>query len=116
MNESHMADLADRASAVLATIARVGTMLSGVVGERTARLVNAVRQETRRIAAALALALVAAVFAIAAAGFAAVALLAAMWDTHPVLGAGIAAGGFALLTVIAVLLMRSSTRTVGAGR
>ena len=110
MSESHMADLAERASAVLATVGRLGTMLSGIVGERTSRLTNAFRAEVRRVASALALALVAAVFAIAAAGFAAVAVLAAMWDTHPVLGAGLLAGGFALLAVIAVLLVRSATR------
>jgi hypothetical protein len=107
-----MADLADRASAVLATVARLGTMLSGIVGERTSRLANAFRAEVRRVASALALALVAAVFAIAAAGFAAVAVLAALWDTHPVLGAGLLAGGFALLALIAVLLVRSATRPV----
>ena len=116
MSESHMADMADRAAAVLGTIGRLGSMLSGIVGERTSRLVTAFRLEVRRVAAALALALVAAVFVIAAAAFAAVAVLAAMWDTHPVLGAGILAGGFALLAIIAVLLMRSSTRPAEPGR
>ena len=97
---------------MLGTIGRLGSMLSGMVGERTSRLVTAVRLEVRRIASALALALVAAVFAIMAAAFTAVAVLAALWDTHPVLGAGILAGVFALLAIIAVLLMRNSTRPV----
>jgi hypothetical protein len=116
MSGSHIADLADRAASLLGTIGRLGNMLAGVVGDRTSRLVDALRLEVRRLAAALAFALVAAVFAIAAAGFAAVTVLVAMWDTHPVLGAGIVAGGFALLAIIAVLLMRSSTRPTGTGR
>jgi hypothetical protein len=115
MGESHIGDLADRAASLLGTIARLSGMLSGIVGERTARMITAFRLEVRRVAATLALALVAAVFAIAAAGFGAVAVLAVLWDTHPVLGAALVAGGFALLAIIAVLLMRGSTRPAERG-
>ncbi len=110
MNESRVADLAERAAALLGTIGRVGGMLSSLVGERTARLATGLRLEVRRVAAAFALALAAAVFALAAAGFAAVAVLAVLWEAHPVLGASLVAGGFALLAIIAVLLMRNATR------
>jgi len=116
MSERHISDLADRAAAVLGNIARLGNMVAGLVGDRTARLVNAFRLEVRRVAAALALALVAAVFAIAAAAFVAVAVMAALWATHPVLGASLLAAGFALLAIIAVLLMRNATRPVGGSR
>ncbi len=115
MNESRIGDLADRAAALLGTIGRLSGMLSGIVGERTARLMTAFRLETRRVAATFALALVAAMFALAAAAFAAVAVLATLWATHPVLGASLVAGGFALLAIIAVLLMRNATRPPGRG-
>lgn len=115
MSESRIGDLADRAAALLGTIGRLSGLLSGIVGERTARLVSAFRLEVRRVASTFALALVAAVFVIAAAAFVAVAVLVAMWATHPVLGAGLVAGGFALLAIIAVLMMRSATRPVERG-
>ncbi|MCC7461594.1 MAG: hypothetical protein IT480_03925 [Gammaproteobacteria bacterium] len=116
MNESRIGDLAERAAALLGTIGRLGGTLSGLVGERATRMVSAFRLEVRQVATAFALALLAAVFAIAAAAFVAVAVLATLWATHPVLGAALVAGGFALLAIIAVLLMRNATRPAGRGR
>lgn len=115
MSETRIGDLADRAAALLGTIGRLSGLLSGIIGERTARLVSAFRLEVRRVAATFALALVAAVFVIAATAFVAVAVLVAMWPAHPVLGASLVAGGFALLAVIAVLLMRNATRPLERG-
>jgi hypothetical protein len=110
VNEHRVTDFADRVSTLLGSIGRLGSTLSGMIGARTASWASTFRLELRRVASTLALALVAAVFVIAAASFVAVAVLVAMWDTHPVLGASLVAGGFALLTIIAVLLLRNATR------
>lgn len=110
MNDHRVSDFADRVATMLGSIGRLGSTLSGLIGARTACWASTFRLELRRVASTFALALVAAVFVIAAAAFVAVAVLLAMWDTHPVLGASLVAGGFALLAIIAMLLMRNATR------
>lgn len=110
MNDQRVTGFADRISALLGSVGRLGSLLSGMIGERTSSWASTFRLELRRVTSTFALALVAAVFVIAAAGFVAVAVLVAMWATHPVLGASLVAGGFALLAIIAVLLLRNATR------
>ena len=102
--------LAEGISTILQAVERLGANVSMNVESRFARLRDNLRLEVRRAAAAIALAIVAAAFAFAALGFAALAVLAAVWDTHRVLGASMVAAFFTLLTIIAVLLVRRCTR------
>jgi uncharacterized membrane protein YqjE len=97
-------------SGVLEAIGHLGATVAGSVEKRLERLRAAIRQEVRRAASALALAIAAAALAFAALAFGAVAILIAAWDSNPVLAAALIALGFCLLAIIAVLLMRSRTR------
>jgi uncharacterized membrane protein YqjE len=106
-----MSILAEGISAILRAVERLGATVTLNVENRLASLRDNVRLEVRRAAAAIALAIVAAAFAFAALGFAALAVLAAVWDTHRVLGASLVAAFFALLTIIAVLLVRRCTQS-----
>jgi hypothetical protein len=54
----------------------------------------------------LAVAGVAGLFTCTAAAFAGISILVALWDTHPALAAGLVATEFALLAVIALLILR----------
>jgi hypothetical protein len=96
----------DRLAPFLTLLGRVGTAVGAIVANRTAQLIALKRYEVRRAAAVIALALTAAVFACAAAGFAAFSILVALGEEHRAAGAALIAGCFALLAGLAVLLAR----------
>jgi uncharacterized membrane protein YqjE len=96
-------------SGLLDAMSRLGATMSTSVESRLQRLRAAVRAELRRATAALALALAAAAFAVTALFFAAVAIMIAAWNTHPVMAAALIATGFAMLALVAVLMMRGNT-------
>ena len=67
-------------------------------------------RRVRLIAASLALSILAGTCGFAALVFGAVAILIAAWSTHPVLAAAMIAVGFALVAMLAILLIRGNTR------
>lgn len=95
---------------LLGSIRRVGEMLGDAVEQRLLALRAALREEVRRITAALMLALLAAACLFAALAFAAVAILIAAWPTHPVLAAALIACAFAVIGLLALMGIRSRTR------
>ena len=99
-------DSQGRLLALLGTLVRLGTALGSAIAGGKEHLVALQRHEVRRIAAVLALSLAAALFACAAAGFAAYAAIMALGEEHRVAGAALIAGCFALLSGISVLLAR----------
>ncbi len=105
--DDHDADARDRLLPFLGALARLGSALGSIVAGGTAQLVAVQRHELRRLAAVFALSFAAAVFACAAAGFAAYSVLLALGEEHRVLGSALIAGCFALLAGISVLLTRS---------
>jgi hypothetical protein len=106
MAEEENEDVRDRVTPFLATLARVSSTVGSLLASGTAHLIDAQRSEVRKLAAVLALAFAAAIFACAAAGFAAYAMLLALGEEHRVAGSALIAGCFALLSGIAVLLAR----------
>lgn len=106
----------DRFATFLTLISRVGTLLNGLNGlngmidSRAAQVAAFEMRAVRRAASVFALALVAALFVFLAAGFAAFAIIAALWDSHRVLGASCIAGVLVLLAGIAALLARGITQ------
>jgi hypothetical protein len=96
----------DRMGTLLTLLSRVSTVIGSIIDNRTAQVVAVERREVRRAAGLFALAFTAAVFACAAAGFAAVAILTALGDEHRAVGSACIAAGFALLAAIAVLIAR----------
>jgi hypothetical protein len=112
MSEHHSAeqradeDSHSRLVSLLGTLIRLGTALGSAVAGGTAQFVAAQRHEVRRMASVLALSLAAALFACAAAGFAAFSVITALGEEHRVVGTALIAGCFALLSGIAVLLAR----------
>jgi uncharacterized membrane protein YqjE len=105
-----MSDFGSRLGGILSSIEQLGSMVAGNVETRLQRLRAAVRTEVQRAASALALAIVAAAFTFAALAFGAVAILIAAWDTYPVLAAALIALGFAIIAIVAVLMMRRCSR------
>ncbi len=105
-----MSDIGSRAAGLFEAFERLGATVSTGMETRLQRLRAAVREEVRRAASALGLAIVAAAFAFAALAFGAVAILIAAWDTQPVLAAALIALGFAVISIAAVLMLRSCTR------
>lgn len=95
---------------LLASIVRLGAMLSDLVESRWHAAAAAVRVEVRRAVAAVAWGIVAAVAAIFALEFAAAAILIAAWNTHPVVAAVSIAAGFLLLALAAAWAVRRCTR------
>jgi hypothetical protein len=106
MAAEHKDESHDGLPSMLTTLGRIGSLVGAIVANRTAHLFEINRGEVRRAAAVLALALAAALFAVAAAGFAAVAVLVALGEEHRAAGATLIAGCFALLSGIAILLAR----------
>jgi len=103
----------DRLAALFTLLNRVGAVLNGlngIVESRAAQVAAFEMRAVRRAAGVFALALAAALLACAAAGFAAFAILAALWDTHRVLGSACIAGVLVLLAGIAALLARGITQ------
>ena len=99
-------DSQSRLLTLLNTLLRLGTALGSAFAGGTAHFMAAQRHEVRRLAAVLALSLAAALFACAAAGFAAYSVITALGEEHRVMGSALIAGCFALLSGIAVLLAR----------
>jgi len=97
----------DRMAPFLTMLGRVGTAVGAIIASRTAQLIALKRNEVRRAAAVIALALTAAIFACAAAGFAAFSILVALGEEHRAAGSALIAGCFALLSGLAILLARS---------
>ena len=95
---------------LLQSVSHIGEMLAASVDMRVRQLRDGMRAEVRRIAASLALSILAATCGFAALVFGAVAILIAAWSTHPVLAAALIAVGFALVAMLAVLLIRDNTR------
>jgi len=107
---SHESSIREHAAALLAALGRLSGAVASVVEDGTARAVAAYRLELRRVAAQFALALAAAFFVCAAAGFAVSAILMAFWDTHRVLATSCIAAGLALCALGCAQLMRRNTR------
>lgn len=106
MADDDSEDDRDRVTPFLATLARVTSTVGSLLASGTAQLIDAQRGEVRKLASVLALAFAASIFACAAAGFAAYAILVALGEEHRVAGSALIAGCFALLSGIAVLLAR----------
>jgi heme A synthase len=100
-NEPH-----DRMTPLLSILGRVGSVVGSIIASRAAQLLAIKRNELRRAAAVIALALAAAIFACAAAGFAAFSILVALGEEHRAAAAALIAGCFALLSGVAILLAR----------
>jgi hypothetical protein len=96
----------DRLTPLLAMFGRVSSVVGSIIATRTAQLVAIKRNEVRRAAAVIALALTAAIFACAAAAFAAFAILVALGEEHRAAASALIAGCFALLSGVAILLAR----------
>ena len=88
----------------------LGNILTSGVYTRFKRLRAVVREEVRRVTAALALSILAATCGFAALAFGAIAILIAAWSSHPVLAASLIAVGFLFISVIALLLLRGNSR------
>lgn len=99
-------DSNSRLLSLLGTLVRLGTAISAAVAGGTSHLLAVQRHEMRRLAAVLALSFAAAMFACAATGFAAYAVIIALGEEHRAAGAALVAAGFGLLSGIAVLLAR----------
>lgn len=104
-----MSNIAATLFDILRSVSHVGDMLAASLDVRAQQLRAAVRVEVRRIAASLALSLLAGACAFAALLFAAAAVLIAAWPTHPVLAAAMIAVVFALVAALAWLLIRGQT-------
>jgi hypothetical protein len=96
----------DRLTPLLTTLARVGSLVGSLLTNGTAQIIETQRSELRRLAAVFALALAAALFACAAGGFAAYAVLVALGEEHRAAASALIAGCFTLLSGIAILLAR----------
>ena len=101
-NETH-----DHLSPLLALLSRVGSIVAAIIASRASDLIAFERGEVRRAAAIFALSFAAAILACAAAGFAAFSILIALGEEHRAAGAALIAGCFALLSGLAILLVRS---------
>lgn len=105
-----MSGIAGTVLGLLQSVSHIGEMLSASVDARLRLLRDAVRVEVRRISASIALSILAATCGFAALAFGAAAIMIAAWNTHPVLAASLIAVGFALVAMVAVLLIRGNTR------
>jgi len=101
-NETH-----DRLSPLLTLLSRVGSLVAAIIASRASDLIAFERNEVRRAATMFALSFTAAIFACAAAGFAALSILIALGEEHRAAGAALIAGCFALLSGLAILLVRN---------
>jgi hypothetical protein len=95
---------------LISTVLRMSGAVGNFVEERAASIRATWKEELHRIASTLIYALVAAFFICSAAAWGAFALMLAFWDTHRVLVASLLAGGFLLMSVAVVLLLRRGTR------
>ena len=93
---------------ILQAMGRLGSTMGATLEVRLQRLRAAIHQEVQRTAATLALAVAAAALSVATLLFAAVAIMIATWGTHPVLAASLISLSFAMLALIAALILRSA--------
>jgi len=91
-------------------MSRIGQLVGEAIERRAGRLVAFERREVRRAGSIIALLLAASVFACAATGFAAAAVLSALGERYRVLGASLLAAGFVVLALAAVWLAHRRTR------
>jgi hypothetical protein len=108
MSSGDHGDTLDHLEKFLHLLERARAMLGGMVSSRAAQFIAFERREVRRAASVFALAFTAAIMTCAAAGFAAVAVLAALGDAHRAAGAAFIALGLALIALCAALLVRGS--------
>lgn len=95
---------------IVESVGGIGDTLASGAEARLRSLRAAVREEMRRVSSSLGLSILAACCGFAALAFGAAAILIATWSTHPALAAALIAAGFALVAVLAVLLIRANTR------
>ncbi len=105
-----MSVLESGVAAMLGAMEQLGASVGAGMQGRLHRLRQGVRREVRRAAMALAAAIAVTAFGLAALVFGAVAILIGAWNSHPVLAAALISLGFALLMIIALLLVRGNTR------
>jgi Mn2+/Fe2+ NRAMP family transporter len=105
-----MSGLVGNILGLVQSVSNIGDTLASGVDARLRNLRDAVREETRRLSTSLALSILAATCSFAALTFGAIAILIATRDTHPVLAASLIAAGFALVALLAVLLIRGNSR------
>ena len=105
-----MSGIAGTLLGIVQSVGNIGDTLASGVEARLRTLRMALREEMRRISASLALSILAGCCGFAALLFGAGAILLAAWATHPVLFCALIALGFALVAILAVLLIRGHTR------
>jgi O-antigen/teichoic acid export membrane protein len=105
-----MSVLGSGIAGLISAMGQLGAAVAANLERRLEQFRIEVRLEVHRAAATLALSIAAVALGFAALAFGAVAILIASWDSDPVLAAALIALGFCLLSIIAVLLMRSGTR------
>jgi len=96
----------ERLAPFLTLVGRAGSVIGSMVATGAAQVLAIKRNEMRKAATVIALALSAAIFACAAAGFAAFSILVALGEEHRAAAAALIAGCFALLSGVATLLAR----------
>ena len=101
----------DGLSVALALVTRLISAFGSIVEGRIGQVGALERRGIQRAASVFAFAFTAAVFACAAAGFAAFAVLTTLSPEHRAAGCACIAVGFALLTALAILLARGGART-----
>jgi len=101
----------DGLSVALALVTRLISAFGSIVEGRIGQVAALERRGIQRAASVFAFAFTAAVFACAAAGFAAFAVLTTLSPEHRAAGCACIAVGFALLTALAILLARGGART-----
>lgn len=106
----YTAKLREHATALLGAVGHLSGKLALIVEDGAARATATYRAELRRVVHVMALALVAAFFVCAAAGFATFSIMVAFWDTHPALVSALLATTLALLALSAVALIGRYTR------
>jgi len=113
---SEQPSLGERFGAFLGLARGLSDVLGSAVGRGVSSVASCWRQELRRMVSAFALSMLAMLFAFAATLFAAFAVMLALWDTHRILAAGLIALVFALLALVAALLVRRQTAAEPSAR
>jgi hypothetical protein len=111
MQASEDKQAGDGLSVALALVTRLISAFGSIVEGRIGQVAALERRGIQRAASVFAFAFTAAVFACAAAGFAAFAVLTTLSPEHRAAGCACIAVGFALLTALAILLARGGART-----
>jgi hypothetical protein len=106
MADEHSDEHQERLAPFLSMLGHAGSLVGSIVATGAAQLLAIKRNELRKAASMVALAFTAAIFACAAAGFAAFSILVALGEEHRAAAAALIAGCFALLSGVAILLAR----------